>query len=73
MNLLRLILWGLLFFLAWRTIKNIFNAISGNVVSSEKKREPVRQRNGKYRIKQEDIVEADFTDITETKSEKSKS
>ncbi len=73
MSLLRLILWGLLFFLAWRTIKNIINAVSGAAIKSEKKREPIRRRENQSRIKQEDIVEADFVDITENKSEKSKS
>ncbi|MEW6193661.1 MAG: hypothetical protein AB1521_00720 [Bacteroidota bacterium] len=72
MSLLRLILWGLLFFLAWRTIKNIINAVSGVAVKSEKKKEHIRRRENQSKIKQEDIVDADFVEIIENKSEKSK-
>ncbi len=72
MSLLRIILWGLLFYLAWKTLKNIFNAFSNIKINNTKKAEPINHRNYKSQIKKEDVVDAEFVDITETKSEKPK-
>lgn len=72
MSLLRIILWGLLFYLAWKTLKNIFNALSGIKINNAKKAEPINHRDYKSKIKKEDVVDAEFVDITETKTEKPK-
>lgn len=71
MSLLRFILWSLIFYLIFRTMKNIYNAITGGA-SNEQRREKVRKAAKPSQIKSEDIIEAQFEEITTNIKDKSK-
>jgi len=72
MSLLRFLLWSLIFYLIFRTMKNIYTAITGSE-SKEERTEKFRKAAKLSRIKGEDIIEAQFEEITtNTTKDKSK-
>ena len=68
-KLISIFIWGILFFLAFRAIKYIIQLVGGG----EKKEGTFKtQKDSKINIKKEDIIEADFEEIKEKDSDKSK-
>jgi ATP-dependent Zn protease len=65
---LRIILWGLLFLLVLRIVKNIFNAFKTS--GSNKQQSQFRKRDQHSKIDKKDIIDAEFEDVTESESEK---
>ncbi|MBM4171779.1 MAG: hypothetical protein FJ214_07935 [Ignavibacteria bacterium] len=65
---LRIILWGLLFFLVLRIVKNIVNAFK--ISDDKKKQSQFRKRDHNSKIDKKDIIEAEFEDVSESESEK---
>ena len=72
MSLLRFLLWSLIFYLIFRTMKNIYIAVTGSK-NNEEQTVKVKKAAKPYRIKSEDIIEAQFEEITtNTTKDKSK-
>lgn len=68
MGLLRIILWGLLFYLVIRTAKNILNLITGGKYG-EKPRSTFKAYKSKYNIKKEDVIDAEYEDIKNSEAD----
>jgi hypothetical protein len=71
MSLLRIILWSLIIYLVLRTVKNVAKVLGWNK-SNSPKRETVKKSESKYRIKKEDVIEAEYEEITDSDSNKTK-
>ncbi|MEW6703108.1 MAG: hypothetical protein AB1298_10390 [Bacteroidota bacterium] len=71
MSLLRIILWSIIFYLVYRTAKNLIKLFfsSGSVKDENKIK---RQKQTKYKIEKDDVIDAHFEDIDSTKSDKPK-
>jgi hypothetical protein len=71
MALLRIILWGLLFYLVIRMAKNFMSLLtSGKTV--EKKKSTFKPYRSKYNIRKEDVIDAEYEDITNVGTDNSK-
>lgn len=71
MTLLRLFLWLIIFYLIVRTVRNvmkIFSTQNKNTPQNEVK----RQKQSKYRIEKEDVIDAHFEEIETKKNENTK-
>jgi len=67
----RIIFWSLVFYFALKAIKYIVRYFS--IASKQNHERSVREnKNSKYKINKEDIIEAEFEDITTPKKENSK-
>jgi hypothetical protein len=71
MTLLRMILWGLLFYLVIRTAKNIFKLFTSNK-NSEKLKSTFKPYKSKYNIRKEDVIDAEYEDLTNRGTDNSK-
>ncbi|MEW6508591.1 MAG: hypothetical protein AB1432_12700 [Bacteroidota bacterium] len=71
MTLLRMILWGLLFYLVIRTAKNIINLFTSNR-NSEKLKSTFKPYKSKYNIRKEDVIDAEYEDLTNRGTDNSK-
>ena len=69
MNLLRVILWAVLIYLVYNTVKNIMKYLSssGNKGTST---ESKPKKKSKYQIDKEDVIDAHFEEIDQKKSDK---
>ncbi len=71
MSLLRLILWSLIFYLIFNTARNVLRFLSSN--RTQKNPDEVKQqKQGKYKIEKEDVIDAHFEEIDQEKSDKQK-
>ncbi len=71
MSFLRIILWSILFYLFYKTAKNVVKFfLSGQAKSGTS--EIKKQKKPKYKIENEDVIDAHFEEIDSTKSEKQK-
>jgi len=70
MTLLRFILWSLIFYLVFRTIKNVMSFLTSNKNNPPAKK--VNTTASKYKIDKEDVIEAHFEELDSTKSENPK-
>ncbi|MHB8906536.1 MAG: hypothetical protein ACYC4T_11380 [Melioribacteraceae bacterium] len=71
MSLLRLILWATIFYLIFNTARNVLRFLSSN--KSQKDPNEVKQKKqGKYKIENEDVIDAHFEEIDQEKSDKQK-
>lgn len=71
MSLLRLILWSLIFYLIFNTARNVLRFLSSN--RTQKNPDEVKQqKQGKYKIEKEDVIDAHFEEIDQDKSDKQK-
>lgn len=71
MSLLRLILWSLIFYLIFNTARNVLRFLSSNKPPKDLG-EVKQQRQGKYKIEKEDVIDAHFEEIDQEKSDKQK-
>jgi hypothetical protein len=70
MSFIRLIIWGLLFYLVYRIVGNVMKVVRGYNGKAENK---IKQnKNSKYKISNEDVIEAHFEEITTKTADKSK-
>ena len=68
---LRIIFWSLVFYIALKTIKYIVRYFT--IASKQKHERTVSEnKSSKYKIDKEDIIEAEFEDITTPEKEDSK-
>lgn len=63
MGLLRIILWALLFYLVLKTAKNIIDIFASNK-AGEKKTSSFKPYKSKYNIRKEDVIDAEYEDLT---------
>jgi hypothetical protein len=70
MGLTKLIIWALLFYLVYRIIGNVMKVVRGYNAKTEN--EIKQNKNSKYNIKSDDVIEAHFEEINSTTSSKSK-
>lgn len=71
MSLIRIILYSILIYLFFNTVKNVMRFLS----SSKQKNssgEIKKQKNSKYKIEKEDVIDAHFEEIDPMKSDKTK-
>lgn len=69
--MIRFIIWLILFFIIYTIIKIIRTAFASVKLDGNEK--PKRKNNSKYIIKEEDIIEAKFEDISPKEKDNSKS
>lgn len=71
MSLLRLILWATIFYLIFNTARNVLRFLSSN--KPQKEQNEVKQnKQGKYKIEKDDVIDAHFEEIDQEKSDKQK-
>lgn len=71
MGLLRIILWALLFYLVLKTAKNIMGILASNK-TSDKKTSTFKPYKSKYNIRKEDVIDAEYEDLTNNGKDNSK-
>ncbi|PKL81900.1 MAG: hypothetical protein CVV24_12895 [Ignavibacteriae bacterium HGW-Ignavibacteriae-3] len=71
MNLIRIILWAVIIYLIFSTIRNLFRYLS-SAGKSGKNGETKKKKQGKYKIEKEDVIEAHFEEIDPSKSDNQK-
>lgn len=70
MGFIRLIIWVLLFYVVYRIIGNVMKVVRGY---NEKTENEIKQnKNSKYQIKKDDVIEAHFEEISSKTTDKSK-
>lgn len=67
--IIRVIIWTLLFILAYRAVKYILRIMAGG---ENKNESPKPKRGNKFNINKDDIIEADFEEIKDSEQDKSK-
>lgn len=67
--IIRVIIWTLLFILAYRAVKYILRIMAGGETKNEN---PRPKHRSKININKEDIIEADFEEIKDSEQDKSK-
>lgn len=71
MGLLRIILWGLLFYLVLKTAKNIMGILASSK-SGDKKTSSFKPYKSKYNIRKEDVIDAEYEDLSNNGIDNSK-
>jgi hypothetical protein len=70
MSFIRFVIWTLLFFLVYRIIGNVMKVVRG--YNAKTKNEVKPNKNSKYQIKKDDVIDAHFEEINSKNSDKSK-
>lgn len=71
MNFLRMILWGLLFYLVIKTAKNVMKIFTASKIP-ESKKSTFKAYRSKYNIKKEDVIDAEYEEIKSSENDNSK-
>ena len=71
MSFIRIILYSILIYLFYNTVKNVMRFLGSNKAKNTSG-EIKKQKNSKYKIEKEDVIEAHFEEIDPTKSDKTK-
>lgn len=71
MSFLRIILWGLLFYLVIKTAKNVIQLFTANK-TPESKKSTFKAYRSKYNIKKEDVIDAEYEEIKNSENDNSK-
>lgn len=71
MSLLRIILWLIIIYLIYNTVKNVYRFLTSSQPKSNSN-EIKQQKKTKYKIEREDVIDAHFEEIDPTKSDKQK-
>ncbi len=71
MSFLRIILWGLLFYLVLKTARNVMKLFSTNN-KPEAKKSTFKAYRSKYNIKKEDVIDAEYEEIKNSEPDNSK-
>lgn len=71
MSLIRFILWSLIFYLVFRTIRNVINALSPK--KNTQPQNKMQSAPSKYKIEKDDVIDADFEEIKNSDKSKDKS
>lgn len=71
MTLFQAILWSILIYLLFNTIRNVMKFLSPGPPKTNSN-EIKKQKKSKYQIEKDDVIEAHFEEIDSAKSDKSK-
>ena len=71
LSLLRILIWGIIFYLIYRVAVSVMKIFTDNK-RAEREKVDESERKSKYNIDKKDIIDADFEDIKSGDKENSK-